>query len=282
MALRSSYVLVLSAIKGAPHAVQTDRLVATTGLATNVLSTILADLEFNGYIKADTNGNGWFTRKPKRDEVNYFLATETSTLDGITFDEAQEVPIGAVPPVINPLPANLPAAFNPTGYETYNGIADDAFRKVLAAIKAAPHALHLSNMPLQTSEEGDILDVLIDLELIKEHRDVSDAYFTRKPMRAKIDAFLAGGSLSDLLETETEFVETVPRASNPEPLDSPVAPDVTSDTPDAPKGRDVKELTHGMAISGLFGSEVCNTEEYLNLLTTFRDLADAFLAQNGR
>ena len=95
MALRNSYVSVLSAIKNATHSVTNRQIEGITNISANSVANITSSLEETAYIKADSNGNGWFTRRPKRDEINEFILGNQLTLDGITFQEMVAEPTQA-------------------------------------------------------------------------------------------------------------------------------------------------------------------------------------------
>lgn len=82
----------------------------------------------------------------------------------------------------------------------YKGAKVSALRSILKDIKSAPSSVHVDNFGggLLYSDFNKAFGVLVDEGFIKLHADRTDHYFTRKPMRAKIDAFIASGNIADL------------------------------------------------------------------------------------
>lgn len=82
----------------------------------------------------------------------------------------------------------------------HNGAKISALRSILKDLRSAPSSVHIDNFGggLLFVDFDKAFNVLLEGGFIKLHADRTDHYFTRKPMRAKIDAFIASGNISDL------------------------------------------------------------------------------------
>ena len=97
-----------------------------------------------------------------------------------------------------------PAQATATG-DRYNGALVSALRTILKDLRSAPSSVHVDNFGggLLLVEFDKAFNVLLEGGFIKLHADRTDHYFTRKPMRAKIDAFIASGNIADLTGEST-------------------------------------------------------------------------------
>lgn len=192
MALKSSYVSILKAIKEAPHALQISALAGATGLNPEEVTDVTSELSQAGYLKFASDNSGFFTRTPKREEITNFLEGHVETLDGITFDAE---------------------------------VTEADYRRILSDIINAPEALIACDIfPTMNDELFDkAIKTLVDAKLIKEHTEKRAHCFTRKPMRDKILAFLAGNvTLQTLLDPEVKAIggDTAQAPTTGEPTSS--------------------------------------------------------------
>lgn len=196
MALKSSYISILKAIKEAPHALSPSAVQDATRLSISEVAPAIDALVENGYLKLHADGTGYFTRTPKREAIANFLEGRTETLEGITFDGM--IPESDYRQILSDI-INHDGSAPVT--EIHAAMDDELFDKAIATLK--------------------------DAKLIKEHAEKRDYYFTRKPMRDKIRGFIAGTvSLAALLDPESLPILPSTQAAAapmPAPTNEPVA-----------------------------------------------------------
>ncbi len=193
MALKSSYISVLKAIKEAPHALQVSGIAAATGINPEEVTEVATKLCEMGYLKFAADNSGYFTRRPKRDEIASFLEGRTETLEGIVFDGIRPI------------------------------IPESDYRQILRDIINAPEALPVTSIHPHMDDAlfNNAICELKDAMLIKEHAQKLYYYFTRKPMRDKIRGFIDGRvSFATLMDPNVKSIETT---------DAPVAPAPTAE-----------------------------------------------------
>ena len=203
----------------------------------------------------------FFTRKPARTAIARFLAGE------ITLEQLLDW-------------ENLDAAESDTASEgrpeaVTSDIPDSAYTKVLSYIKTATEAVSLGDIarkvwPGQGFEAAmRVIKILTEAELIKEHRDKPGFYFTRKPMRDKIDAYL-NGELGFGCLIDTDCSGTVCAAANSAFLDGAMMFDDFASC-DATNRCETCDI-----------GEDSDVEELLNLLETQRNMTNIILSKYGR
>lgn len=205
---------ILSAIRGASHSQSVAELSATTRERESTVHAVVADLVRNGYIKEHSQRPGtYFTRTPKRGQIAGFI-DGTATLPGITFD----TPVATAPTATTVSPVR------PT--ETTAGLLA---KRILQQIKSAPHALPDAEVSVLGYTQPEINRELTRLQNAKviKFDDEQSGYFTRKPMRTKIDRFLADlVTVDQLLDPALKNMPEMARATEPEaePVHTPSAP----------------------------------------------------------
>ena len=183
MATVNTFRRVLDAIKSAPHAISITDIAGNVEMTNAQVEETIPQLVANGYIKLHTDGSGrYFTRKPKRDLINGFIAG-ANDLPGLTFTEE--------------VPAARP--FTP------GEIRENEAHRILRVIRNAQHACEVG---LALPSTWGMIVEMLEAGLIKEHRDQPGHYFTRRPYRDDIDMFLNSEiTLDELFDITTEVPE---------------------------------------------------------------------------
>jgi len=224
MATANTTRRVLDAIMSAPHSIGQPEILANAELQLADVD-LMAALIDGGYIKENRQRPGtFFTRTPKRDVIRGFIAG-TNSLPGITFEA---------------VPERAPELTR-----------EQKIFSLLQRIRTATHSVELP--------DSDELNDLLDAGLIKEHRDQPSHYFTRRPYRDEIDAFL-----NDCLNLEELFNTTVTCdhvGDHTDHDDSPVCAD----------GR----FSEGVSITA-------SMDAFLDQLEAIREQLNALLDANGR
>ena len=224
MATANTARRVLDAIMSAPHSISKAQIVANAEMTTVDLDLIQGLIDA-GYLKEDRNHPGqYFTRKPKRDILRGFVAG-ANALPGITFEA---------------VPERAPELTR-----------EQKIFSLLQRIRTATHSLELP--------DSDELNDLLDAGLINEHRDQPSHYFTRKPYRYGIDAFLNGNFTLEELFNATVTCDHV--GDHTDHDDSPVCAD----------GR----FSEGVSITA-------SMDAFLDQLEAIREQLNALLDANGR
>lgn len=162
MATINTVRATLEAIKNAPHAIKLDAIKqavqSKTGAWHCTIQSVISKLMEEEYIKADSNGNGYFTRTPKRAAIQAFISGG-NTLEGFSFDR------------------------KPTAGEA---------NSILRKLRQAAHATGVDTRRVNGLSEVDIINFLSEKGITKQHKDHTGSFFVKKAKREQVDAFLAG------------------------------------------------------------------------------------------
>lgn len=231
--------LILASMKASVHSLGIADISRETGLGNTAVRSTLAELKDAGLIKENAaNRCTYFTRTPHRNAIQAFLDGNTNELPGMTFTTGT-VPVGSAAAAVDR--------------------SSDA-RAILLAIKNAPHALYVYDMPETSTDFGDLISDLECAGLIKKHADGTDCYFTRKPKRAAIQAFLDGTLSLDAMLNGDE-----PTASDAN------APTTSAPTPIAPPSPEAAPAPASDAVG-----------DFQAAMIAIREITNAFLAKYGR
>lgn len=256
--------VILATIKAAEHSISASAIAYQTDLTESAsVMPVIIELLAAGIIKENSAAPGtYFTRTPHREAIQAFIDRETTTLPSMTWDD----------PTANLTPATTPTTTTATGL-TYKGIPVDDILATLKSIVASPHALNVNRMPAtQVDDEGfgEMIQMLVTADLIKEHAEYPDCYFTRTPKRGLITRFLNG----DI---------TIEELMGDEPVDSKLEEEPASTTHSTPHTDYEYSITAAPIPQA---SAVTTTQAQLDLLVsalqTVRDLSNALLTAVGR
>ena len=200
MATKTQYAAVLTAIKSAPNSIGVEMIATRSGLSQVIVRTIVSALCETRHIKENQSREGtFFTRTPMRPEIDAFLAAQSVTLTGVSFDAD---PVYPTTSTVDPLAL----------FDRAHGMTAQA---LLYRIFSAPESHTVTNTTMV-----DKVNQLIELGLVRRHRDYSDRYFTIREKRDAIKKYIDGEiSWATLIGENTDH--------NP----GPVAPFTSTPTP---------------------------------------------------
>lgn len=203
---------ILTAIRRGAHSVSVQQIHEDARVAEATVTEVLRELIREGYVKQHTQNRGtYFTFKSERDLINTFIAG-SDVLPGFFEEAAAEAPVSA-------------------SYTSPRGTTATVIllRSILAKFRGEPHAFNVP--PLDAYLPADVtagLTILLDNKLIKaDGRGIG--YYTRKPMRTKIDSFLADGpvTLVDLMDPSIKnlpvYVPPTPEVNHATTCETPGA-----------------------------------------------------------
>lgn len=157
-------VLVLKAIKEAPHSLTVEEICSVTGFNEERVSDCIDELEGEDLIQEHRNGGKWFTNPDEQGAVEDVLSDLVSSTSSST-----PTPVGYVQ-----VEAGSGAPMIPV-----NGY-------IYAFILTQPHAQTVeeiaNGLGLQECVVDEVLESLLDTNLIREHRD-GEKYFTNEEYR---------------------------------------------------------------------------------------------------
>jgi hypothetical protein len=236
---------ILSAIRGASQSQSVGELSTTTRETETTVGVVVNDLTRNGYIKEHSQRAGmYFTRTPKRGQIAAFLDGQDS-LEGMSFTE----------------PATQPAATSIPPTATVQG---SLIKSILMQIKNSEHALPLGQIGVLGYSNREVAEGVGRLEAGKVIKldEAQEGYFTRKPMRTKINRFLADLVTVDQLLDPT--LKNMPELATAPTISAPAtavacpaivapdpAPENSPEAEDEPVGREFAPQPRAGSISGL-------------------------------
>lgn len=184
MATKTQYAAVLAAIKSAPNSIGVEMIATRSGLTEALVRTIVSALCETRHIKENAERSStYFTRRPMRDEIDAFLAAQATGLTGISFDEATPSA---------PVSVSSPTDFARVGARTPQAL--------LGRIFTNPESHEVTSHDMMPH-----VQTLLDLGLIRKHRDYSNRYFTVREKREAIRKYIAGEiSWSTLIGENTD------------------------------------------------------------------------------
>jgi hypothetical protein len=175
---------ILTSIRRGAHSVSSAQIQAASGVTAVELPGILTLLISKGFVKEHRDNAGtYFTKKDKRGLVNSFIAG-SDVLPGVFEVFVQSYPDAA----------SVGQISDTAVWRTARGTEAKIvlLRSILAKFRGEAHAFNTP--PLGSFAPADVtagLTILLDQKLIKaDSRGIG--YYTRKPMRTKIDRFLTG------------------------------------------------------------------------------------------
>lgn len=185
MATKTQYAAVLNAIKSAPNSIGVEMIATRASLPQALVRTIVSALCETRHIKENQSREGtFFTRTPMRPEIDAFLAAQSVTLTGVSFDAD---PVYPTTSTVDPLAL----------FDRAHGMTAQA---LLYRIFSAPESHTVTNTTMV-----DKVNQLIELGLVRRHRDYSDRYFTIREKRDAIKKYIDGEiSWSTLIGENTD------------------------------------------------------------------------------
>lgn len=194
MATKTQYAAVLRAIKSAPNSIGVEMIATRSGLAEHLVRTIVSALCETRHIKENAErASTYFTRRPMRAEIDAFLEAQGVGLTGITF-EAEAAPVTT------------------SSHMDYANAPAMSVQKLLGRILENPTS-HIVTAP----EMVEKVNQLIELGLVRRHRDYPTKYFTNPAKRDDIRKYIAG---------QISWAQLIGENADHNP--GPVAPVITS------------------------------------------------------
>lgn len=164
---------ILNAIKSAPHAITVAGIATVTGIDRTIIETTIDSLLRNGWLKRDSRGNGYYTNPDYRETIARFIE------DNMAARPAASAPAPVAPAATAPAPPF-------TGLD-----AAKVLRSIMDSPNSVPMAYVSINTGLSIATVNDVTNHFISQGWLKENRERPGTYFTRRPHRDSIRAFIA-------------------------------------------------------------------------------------------
>ncbi len=163
MSTKTNVRAILTAMRTAPHSVSPLDIKHATSVDLNTIKAVLPKLVSLRYVKEHRDCAGvYFTRKPKRPEIDRFIDPNESSAGLAGYFE----------------PVAVAVAVATSTTEAANT------KRILAYFRTAPHAAVVN------PAFNAIVSKLKSAGIVKEHRSKPGKFFVLEAKRAKVDSFL--------------------------------------------------------------------------------------------